>query len=256
MSQVGASTRSDVNWCSTSFAGFNAVSEVVDNTSILHLRRSLPDQTFPVLFTYYDNYVMVPGQVSLYFPDQSSLPTNDVSHFVFVFNCRLWCGYNLPLWGLYHLKICTAATLWSISMADIYASWCWFLVHSRSTPSRCISPLPCVGYLMLLMHLLTALLYSGVCKSPDPSAFKRWWRRVFLFKLGPSNDMVNCVGCQTWQFWYGDWLSVDNFTRTWSGENFVLFHLFIQGSWITFSFWTRMRLSHFPLEPRYEDFIF
>ena len=91
-------------------------------------------------------------------------------------------------------------------------------------------------------------------ESCDPPTFPTWCRGVFCPGLFPSNDTVNSestVGIKTGDSGVMNGYQVDNFTCTWSAEQFVACsHIYPGFTGKVLS------LTHFPLEPGSEDYCF
>ena len=61
-------------------------------------------------------------------------------------------------------------------------------------------------------------------ESPDPSAFPTWWGGVFFSRFGAirwHSWLWICDGHSTWWFQCDDRYQVDEFSHTWSAEQFV-----------------------------------
>ena len=89
-------------------------------------------------------------------------------------------------------------------------------------------------------------------ESPNPSAFPAWRGGVFFPGLIPFNNMVNSesvVGIKPGDSGVVIGYQVDEFTHTWSAEQFVAHSLIYPGFTGKVS-----SLSHFPLKPGCEDY--
>ena len=86
----------------------------------------------------YASYAMGPPQVG--FPFQSWSSQHFVFLYVWVSNLVYAFCFQVPCWMLYspvglNHWVCTIATLWSLPMAGIYATWQCSLAHTRYAQS-------------------------------------------------------------------------------------------------------------------------